>query len=613
MKKIQRYSLLVICTVVLLVIACCGATGTDIVLPRFCVQSTDGEEVKTISLFDAKDGNYYVFLPSYADMRQVTVSVSEEVHFALNDTPLADGMACEFFELQTPYSFFADAQMIATLWFYRSENVASMFLDTATGSMAYIHRDKNHEESASVRLYTADGVLDYSDEKCVLKGRGNSSWGYDKHPYALTLSQDADLMGMGEADSWILLANASDETNLNNKLILDLASRTGFLWTPECQWVDVYLNGEYNGLYLLAEKVEAGENRLDIRTESGDFLCKIDLEDRWTTLRHPFMTEGGRAVEIADPRVASKEQLREIERLVNQMEQEILGGMDLSSSSILDLDSLVRRYIIDEVAGNIDSDIASCFYYYSEGKFFAGPVWDYDMALGNCTRNQEPHAFIAKNVLTPAAVLSPYYRALYANESFLRRVEAVYRDVFVPELERMVDEEIDRLSGLIQKASEANSLRWRSMYDDVQSWYPYAVKTAAGIKDYLSRRIDFLSSAWLEGVDYCTVQFRPAHGSSSWNISVQKGNCLKTSYIDTVSTVWLDSSTGKPFDFGRPIMTDMILLRQEIEEPASGRSLGLKDYAVFMSLALLAALLAAFAVIDVMRRRRERGSADGHD
>lgn len=418
-------------------------------------------------------------------------------------------------------------------------------------------------------------------------------------------------MDMGAASNWILLVNASDETNLNNKLAFELASRTGLPWVPESRWVELYLNGAYSGLYLLTEKIEIHENRLNISPDSGDFLCKIDLQDRWETLRSPFLSDSGRTVEICDPGILTKTRAGEIRSLVNQMEQALLSGEDLACKPILDLDSWVRRYLIDEICGNIDSDIASCYLYFADGVCFAGPVWDYDMTFGNCTRNQEPHALIAKNIHAPAAELSPYYRALYANESFYRRMTEIYRTEFAPVLQQMIARDIDCLSEFISKASRANSLRWRAMFDSVQSWYPYIVRTAAGVKDYLSRRTAFLDSAWIDQQDYCTVQFRPAHTSSSWNISVPTGSRLHTTYLDVEHIVWIDSATGKAFDFSQPVMTDMILIRQAEEETPRPYSPGMGDYIAFLSIAAFLILLAGFTAVDTARRRKERSGTNG--
>jgi len=239
----------------------------------------------------------------------------------------------------------------------------------------------------------------------------------------------------------------------------------------------------------------------------------------------------------------------------------------LVHSEILDLDSWVRRYLIDEISGNIDSDLTSSFFYYSDGMFYAGPIWDYDMAFGNSLRNQEPCAFIAKNRNKSYTSMSPYYSTLYANESFYQRLTEIYRTEFFPILQKMIQHDIDYLIHFISPASEMNSIRWRPMYDHWKESMEDldVVLDSAALKSYFIRRIEFLNRAWLENKDYCTVQFESAPGALYWNISVEKGRCLETSYMNLVDMVWVDMETEKPVDFHSPIMEDLVVKLQPTE------------------------------------------------
>jgi len=565
-KIVQKYLCLLVLTAALVCVAVYSTPEAATQFPEFVVQGPESYPAQKVSIFDAENGNYYVFLPSYADMEKVTVSVGQTHFFSVDKISLSDGMDCGSFELETPYAFEIDHQQLGALWFVRSANVATMYIDTVSGNMKYLHQNKSHRETASVMLYTADGNMEFSDERSSLSGRGNASWEYDKRPYTLTLSAERALLDMAPATKWVLLANAADETNLNNKLILDLARHVGLQWTPDSRWVDLYLNGEYSGLYLLTEKIEVHKNRLNIDTDSGDFLCRVDLEERWPSLHNPFYSASGRTVEISFPEYPSVRTPSEIAELVNQLEAELSSGTDLSKSSLIDLDSWVRRYLIDEISANIDSDLASSYFYCSNGVFYAGPLWDYDMTLGNYPRNQEPCSFIAKNPWKSDTNHSAYYEALCSNTSFHSRMLEIYRTEFVPEIQKLLDTDLDQLISFLRPASQANSLRWRTMYDNLPA---DVVHTPDALKDYLFRRIQFLNSAWLENTPYCTLQFEARPGSSYLNVSVAKGHCLESSYINTKTTVWIDSETGEPFDFRQPITRDMILRRQHTENTDS--------------------------------------------
>ena len=360
MNRFLQKVYVLIATLVLTLGAAYVATKESAEPLYFRVQTESGQQ--NISIYDAQDGNCYVFLPSCAELEDVQVVLSRGQNYWLDEIRLSDKMTCEGFELERPYCYSVNGQSDSVLWFYRSENVASLHIDTVSGEMTDIHNDKDHEEYASMSLYLPDGTLSHMDDRSRLKGRGNSSWDQDKRPYLLKLSSDESLLGMGSAKKWVLLANAYDETNLNNKLVFDLASQVGFEWSPDSRYVDLYLNGQYRGLYLLTEKVELHPSRLNLDTDSGEFLCKVDTWDRRVDLQHYFESWLGRIIEICDVDVLPDETFDYITYLVYLMEQDFTSGMNLADSETMDLDSWVRRYLIDEISGNIDSDLTSCYF-----------------------------------------------------------------------------------------------------------------------------------------------------------------------------------------------------------------------------------------------------------
>ncbi|MBK7793756.1 MAG: CotH kinase family protein, partial [Betaproteobacteria bacterium] len=112
-----------------------------------------------------------------------------------------------------------------------------------------------------------------------IRGRGNSTWGQPKNPYKLQFSNDAgyakitDVLGMKKQRNWALLADYFDRSLLRNKLALSLGSSSvfadGLKWTPSGQHVEVWLNDDYVGVYLLTEDIRIDPARLDIRKMSS--------------------------------------------------------------------------------------------------------------------------------------------------------------------------------------------------------------------------------------------------------------------------------------------------------------------------------------------------------
>lgn len=608
----KKYGYSLICSVILFaVLAFCFSKTeiyTDHTYPLgFTVEQASHNAV--ISIHESEDGTYYVFLPSYVDMDELKAEVPADMKVSLGDTSVADGMGCGAFSLETAYSLSVNDQYVTQLQFYKSANVATMYIDTITGSMERIHADKNYSEQASVMLYTAEGVLDATDSKAYMKGRGNSTWDYyGKRPYQLTLSAAADLLGMGTAEKWILLANAADPTNLNNKLLLDLARQTGQGWVPENAFVDVYVNGEYIGLYLLTEKVEVGPSRLDIDLQSGDFLCKTDFEDRWLSLKNPIKTQSGRTVEITGSAPLTDLSRSNIESAVNQMEQIIMSGADLASVESFDLDSWVHKYLIDEISANVDADLNSNYFYYSDGVFYGGPVWDYDISFGNNLRNISPTVFLAKNTYKSDLYISLYYPALYENESFRNRVAERYEADFLPILNQMTESGISDLAAEIQAASTMNYL---CCYGTVQGWNGDLVHSVDGLISYLNKRVSFLNSAWIEGVEYCTVQFEYAEGTPYRNFAVPKGEVLVTDHVDLDNTVWIDGATGNAVDFSQPIWSDLIVTQQSALKVYAVNRDTIDPYIMILSVGLLLVLLLSLVCLDIHQRRKERRAANG--
>ncbi|MBP3700830.1 MAG: CotH kinase family protein [Lachnospiraceae bacterium] len=114
------------------------------------------------------------------------------------------------------------------------------------------------------------GTKKYSDPKVLyngrmqIKGRGNSTWNNaDKDPYHLKLEEDAGLLALGEEDDWTLLSNPFDGSLMRNATAYALSGKMGMAYL-ETSYIDVVLNGEYVGNYLLCEKLEIAEERVDI-------------------------------------------------------------------------------------------------------------------------------------------------------------------------------------------------------------------------------------------------------------------------------------------------------------------------------------------------------------
>ncbi|MFD0748573.1 CotH kinase family protein [Mucilaginibacter calamicampi] len=229
-----------------------------------------------------------------------------------------------------------------------------------------------------------------------IKGRGNSTWVlFPKKPYRLKFDAKAAFLGMPAAKNWVLLANYDDKTLMRTKIAFEYARRIKSDFAPQSRFVEVVMNGEFLGNYLLTSQVEVQENRVNI-TElkaastdiTGGYLVEIDSkldETNWfrTTLKNLPMT-------IKEPEEITAPQLAYIKDYMNKTEAALYSAdwkdPNIGYAKYIDAESFMRWYMVNETVKNQDSwDFSSVFYYKNvNGKLSMGPVWDFDLSGGNC-------------------------------------------------------------------------------------------------------------------------------------------------------------------------------------------------------------------------------------
>ena len=192
--------------------------------------------------------------------------------------------------------------------------------------------------------------LDRNNEQAIIddvgriKVRGNSTSEAEKKPYNIRFSKKQDLFGFGEAKKWCLLADCFDVTMLRNRIALDLAKEMELTYTPECEYVKVYMDGEYYGSYLLTESIEADKERVDIDINKGDYMIEFDAErdDNKTSY---IVTDSEWRFAIKEPEGPDEETYYRIYDKVNAYD-EIICTNDLELiREYIDVDSFAKMYI----------------------------------------------------------------------------------------------------------------------------------------------------------------------------------------------------------------------------------------------------------------------------
>lgn len=148
----------------------------------------------TIRCWEDENGELVVFLPSYTKLGALTMEPCGSGHIKLNGAEIKRKTDCSQFELNKKYSI-SDGSDETTIRFIQSANVATMFVETETGTMDYIHKDKAHKENAEIQIFAENGALEYrGDGLDQIRGHGNSTWTLDKKAYNVYLSNETDLL-----------------------------------------------------------------------------------------------------------------------------------------------------------------------------------------------------------------------------------------------------------------------------------------------------------------------------------------------------------------------------------------------------------------------------------
>ena len=251
---------------------------------------------------------------------------------------------------------------------------------------------------ANYTLVDGDHTNSYYDLPLQIKGRGNYSWSFKQKPYTLKLAEKADLVGMGDAKKWVLVTVHSDKTMLHNYLTQECAAWLGLPGTCDNEYVDVVANGKYAGTYVLTEKIQIHENRIDV-VEGKSALFEIEMVYRhdcdlcivmYENKRDPSNSVHLRLKEYQGKDVEDlasgkrMEAFGKFKTFFDGMKTAILSGSMEELEKYIDVDSFVNWYLLNEITRNYDSKfVTSCYCFMgNDGRLYMGPCWDYDTCYG---------------------------------------------------------------------------------------------------------------------------------------------------------------------------------------------------------------------------------------
>ncbi len=557
MKMMKRFLIL---TLSILMTFCFGvlfASAADAVSEFAVTTAIAGKDVRVEAYLDGK--NIHLFLPYDADISNLKVDLESSYSVSFNGKQLKDGdtlslTAGETYRLVCGYNNY-------TLSVFKGSNIPAMYITTESGSMDAVHADKGHKEKADIVIMQKGKVI-LEDELEYIKGRGNSTWALDKKPYNIKFDSKTDLFSMGKAKKWSLLANHVDESLIRNDIALDLAEAVGLEYTSKHTFVDLFINEEYFGNYLLTESVEVGENRVDIADLEGDtedvnendldsyplggaqeedyykleagtqkwvnipnnpdditggYLLEYDLPNRYVNEISGFVTDRNQTIVLKAPEYASEAQVKYVSALYQEFEDAVFSETGYNSlgkhySEYIDMESFVKMYVFQEYIKNLDAGLTS-FYLYKDTDsdlFFAAPVWDFDYSLGKSfrvygTNLQYASGWWAGVVYyrtdNAAHYLPTILNALFRHKDFFDAAATEWNTVFLPKLHPDYYIGIYDFATSLSNSAVMNAVRWNtfSTSDYTETKKEYSNHISSVLLMFMQQRKQFLTKGFADG------------------------------------------------------------------------------------------------------------------
>ena len=425
--------------------------------------------------------------------------------------------------------------------FYSDSSINTVFVTTSKG-LSYINSSKsNRDKGSKILAVSEDGKIEYSDfsgeSTSEIKLRGNATSSYYKRPYQIKLGSKTKLFGMDKSKTWILLANYTDQSFLHNALAFTMGGDINIPFNIDYRFTNLYVDGEYLGLYMICEKVQVDSSRVDIEDLeeaneeanpgvdfenlsqkvvdtgslvqnsiikyytyiqdvkspsdiTGGYLIELDTNYGNQEPSH-FVTENGNTYVVKSPEYASKEEVEYIAGLFADMEEAIYSDTGYNKkgkhySEYIDMESFSGVYTIQELMKNWDAYTSSVFFYKDadqngeQSKIYCGPLWDLDNTLGNINYNNDfglDTAYLWAQFGNFGGYHRGFAKNLMEHEDFQKVTAEIYSTLYAKVQDYLSE------NGWLQQESEKiyssvmmDRTRWKSY--DSNSW----LLTAYGYK-----------------------------------------------------------------------------------------------------------------------------------
>ncbi len=463
----------------------------------------DGKKCDIKGFYSYKQRRWMLILPQFAREKEYSALVEytdgSVIRKVIGEETGAEGSDTEVFD--------------PDIYYY--DDLPTVMLDLYSEDLSYLDRDKDREAAGELLSFEGDGGGAMRSSDAVLSGRGNDSFSALKKGYSLKLKEARGLLGMEKASEYNLIAGYRDNSLFNYIFTRDLYKEIGFDFAHDYRVINLYINGEPQGLYFLTEKMGISSSAFDLvdlkaKTEAmnprvlsdypkmeernekgkltkayydipeepedvtGGYLLEVAMED-YGEDDSRFMTDYGVILTSKGDKTLGRRQMEYISGLVQDYENAVYspdGYNDKGKyyTEYIDVDSFADQWILYETM--VDFALDNSVFYYKDsditgrdGKIHASFYWDAEHML---TTEDKLDAHFLMRLKENGAKCDyntsnsgNFWVWIYLHDDFREAVKRRWKEKFEPAYAKALSDKVTEGGGGL------GSIEWyKSLYSD---------------------------------------------------------------------------------------------------------------------------------------------------
>lgn len=377
-------------------------------------------------------------------------------------------------------------------------------LDVYTGGVKI--ESKEEYVDCTVTLSGADAEYCFEDIEAGIRGRGNTTWKYSpKKPYRIKFTEKTSIFGEKKNKSWVLLAMYNDFSYVKDRLAFGIADSLGTdVFVPSYNYVELYLDGVYQGLYLMTDQVDENSGRTGVKEDFSEDAVEVPFlveMDEYSSDEGDegvaWFTVSGFPYTVKYPEEDERYSTAQFDYIKGYIEKvdSLCRKKDVTLAELseyIDISSFIDYFIVQETMGQIEINGKSVYMSKAVGEpLKMGPVWDFDWSVTG------PHTWLSardtyKDDYSGLRSNSNWFGLLYKNSTEFR--EAL--DERWQEVKPLILAELDKVEAEgehIYKAAMKDSYRWHSL----RIFYKGFEDCHEEVFEWCRGRVEWLDGAFL--------------------------------------------------------------------------------------------------------------------